>query len=84
MKVGVTFVVFIMVSIMVPAIKDPLMKLGVCCYSYVIARMVLWSLILRNQEKRLQEIILKQIESQKGERRKSNKNDYIYVSQNAL
>jgi hypothetical protein len=42
-----------MVAILVPEIKDPVLKIGVCCYAFVIGRMAYWSLVLNSQEYRL-------------------------------
>lgn len=54
-KLVITLIIFVMISIIVPVIKEPLLKIGVCCYAFVIGRMALWSLILSSQEARLAE-----------------------------
>jgi uncharacterized membrane protein YhhN len=52
-KFVITLIVLSMITLLIPVVKDPLMKIGVCCYAFVIGRMALWALILNSQEHRL-------------------------------
>ena len=53
----IIFLIVAMVLIIVPNVEDPVLKIGVCVYAFVIGRMALWSLILNSQESRLRDTL---------------------------
>lgn len=81
-RIVIIFFVVGMIGILVPNISDNVLKIGVCVYAFVIGRMALWSLILNNQESRLNDTIKSELNKLSKQEIRSDKGFYyIYVTE---
>ena len=81
-RIVIIFFVVGMIGLLVPNISDNVLKIGVCVYAFVIGRMALWSLILNNQESRLNDTLKSELNKLSKQEIKSDKGlFYIYVTE---
>ena len=81
-RIVIIFFVVGMIGLLVPNINDNVLKIGVCVYAFVIGRMALWSLILNNQESRLNDTLKSELNKLSKQEINSDKGlYYIYVTE---